>query len=133
MRSLRRKLQMSKTALLTVYYDGACPICRREIAYYQRQKAVGSIDWVDANKNPEQLRTAGITTAKALARLHAITADGEIVSGPRAFQKIWQAFPKFRFLANCLNFYPLQLLFGYLYEKFLNYRPSLQKLLRRRS
>ena len=117
-----------ETGALTVFYDGACPLCRREIAYYKQQTAIGRIDWMDANNNPAQLKIAGITKAEALARLHVITTEGDILSGTRAFQKIWETFPKFRILAICLNYSPLHLLVSKLYEQFLKYRPFLQKL-----
>jgi len=37
------------TADCTVYFDGACPLCRREIALYRRAAGEGRIDWVDAS------------------------------------------------------------------------------------
>ena len=120
---------MTKTAALRVFYDGKCPLCQREIAYYQRLTSTEPINWIDANENPSQLKAAGITKAEALARLHAVSTKGEIVSGVHAFHEIWKSLPRFRLLAICLNFYPLQLLMGHLYEKFLHYRPTLQKIL----
>ena len=120
---------MTKTAALRVFYDGKCPLCQREIAYYQRLTSTEPINWIDANENPNQLRSAGITRAEALARLHAVSTKGEILSGIHAFHAIWKALPKFRVLDICLNLYPLQLLMGHLYEKFLRYRPTLQKIL----
>ena len=120
---------MTKTPALKVFYDGECPLCQREIAYYQRLTSTEPINWIDANENPSQLKAAGITKAEALARLHAVSTKGEIVSGVHAFHEIWKSLPRFRLLAICLNFYPLQLLMGHLYEKFLHYRPTLQKIL----
>jgi len=122
---------MTKTPALKVFYDGECPLCQREIAYYQRLTSTEPINWIDANENPSQLKAAGITKAEALARLHAVSTKGEIVSGVHAFHEIWKALPRFRLLAICLNFYPLQLLMGHLYEKFLHYRPTLQKILQK--
>ena len=120
---------MTKTAALRVFYDGKCPLCQREIAYYQRLTSTEPINWIDANENPNQLKAAGITKAEALARLHAVSTKGEIVSGVHAFHEIWKPLPRFRLLAICLNFYPLQLFMRHLYEKFLHYRPTLQKIL----
>jgi predicted DCC family thiol-disulfide oxidoreductase YuxK len=122
---------MTKTPALKVFYDGECPLCQREIAYYQRLTSTEPINWIDANENPSQLKAAGITKAEALARLHAVSTKGEIVSGVHAFHEIWKSLPRFRLLAICLNFYPLQLLMGHLYEKFLHYRPTLQKILQK--
>lgn len=30
----------------TVFFDGGCPMCRREIAHYQRLDAAGRIRWL---------------------------------------------------------------------------------------
>ena len=122
---------MTKTPALKVFYDGECPLSQREIAYYQRLTSTEPINWIDANENPSQLKAAGITKAEALARLHAVSTKGEIISGVHAFHEIWKSLPRFRLLAICLNFYPLQLLMGHLYEKFLHYRPTLQKILQK--
>ena len=32
--------------LLTVYFDGSCPLCRREMALYRRLPQAQSIEWV---------------------------------------------------------------------------------------
>ena len=34
---------------LTVYYDGSCPLCRREIALYQGLQSLHPIRWVDVS------------------------------------------------------------------------------------
>jgi predicted DCC family thiol-disulfide oxidoreductase YuxK len=38
---------MSGQTRLTVYYDGACPVCSREMGFYQRQAGADDIQWVD--------------------------------------------------------------------------------------
>lgn len=38
----------SPSGKLTVYYDGACPLCRREIEFYRRRRGADAIEWVDA-------------------------------------------------------------------------------------
>ncbi len=37
---------MAGPASCTVYYDGTCPLCRREIAFYRRCAGATSIVWV---------------------------------------------------------------------------------------
>jgi predicted DCC family thiol-disulfide oxidoreductase YuxK len=40
---------MTRSETCTVYFDGACPVCRSEIAHYRRQRGSESIAWVDAS------------------------------------------------------------------------------------
>ena len=38
---------MSAEPALTVYYDGACPLCRREIGFYRDCRGAEAVAWVD--------------------------------------------------------------------------------------
>lgn len=69
--------QPTKPEALTVLYDGACPLCRREIAHVQglaAQRPDGALCFVDVSAAhspvPPQER------AKLLARFHVQRADG---------------------------------------------------------
>ena len=44
---------MTRSTTCTVYFDGACPVCRGEIAHYRRQRGSESIAWVDASNCDE--------------------------------------------------------------------------------
>ena len=63
---------------LTVYYDGACPVCRREIGFYQKRTG-GAVSYCDvateASPAPDLDREA------ALKRFHVRLPDGALVSG----------------------------------------------------
>ena len=39
---------MAEPAPIRVYYDGACPICSREIAFYRARPGAQGFAWVDA-------------------------------------------------------------------------------------
>ncbi len=56
------------TPTLTVYFDGACPLCRREIALMRRLDRRGAIDFVDVS---DAATTCPIDRAALLARFHA--------------------------------------------------------------
>jgi len=43
----------TEPAPLTVFYDGACPLCRREIAFYQRLDRAQRLVWRDVAKTVE--------------------------------------------------------------------------------
>ena len=87
----------SETApLLTVYYDGGCPVCTREIGFYQRRRGAGCIRWVNLAHCTDEDLGSGLSRAAATARLHARRLDGQLVSGARAFGALWQMLPAFR-------------------------------------
>ncbi len=81
---------------LTVYYDGGCPICTREIGFYQRRHGAGRIRWVNLAQCDERELGADLDREAAYARLHARRPDGRLVSGAQAFAALWQTLPAFR-------------------------------------
>ena len=92
---------------LTVYFDGACPVCSREIALYRRQPGASALSWVDATAcDPSQLG-AGLTRGRALARFHVRKSDGDLASGAQAFLTLWQHLPRLAFLGRVLGRRPL--------------------------
>jgi predicted DCC family thiol-disulfide oxidoreductase YuxK len=77
----------SSTERLTVFYDGACPICVRDRRTYE--KLAGERDnvcWVDITAAEAQLREAGIDPRKALTELHVQDGEGNIFSEIDAYR-----------------------------------------------
>lgn len=87
------------TSELTVYYDGACPVCRREIAAWRRADGAERLDWVDASDADADLG-GDLDRDRALARMHVRDADGRLIEGAGAFAALWRAFPKTRWLGR---------------------------------
>ncbi|HQT00809.1 MAG: hypothetical protein B7Y26_07980 [Hydrogenophilales bacterium 16-64-46] len=81
------------TPRLTVYYDGGCAVCSREIGFYQRMRGAERLDWVDVTRCDPADLGRDLTPAAALARLHVRVPDGKLVSGARAFAALWSALP----------------------------------------
>jgi predicted DCC family thiol-disulfide oxidoreductase YuxK len=80
------------TRELTIWYDGGCPLCRREIALMRRLDRTGAIIFEDATDDG---LTCPIDRAELLARLHA-REEGIILSGAAAFAAMWRAIPLLR-------------------------------------
>jgi predicted DCC family thiol-disulfide oxidoreductase YuxK len=103
---------------LQVYYDGGCPVCSREIAFYRsRQGAVG-FEWVDVTRSDAELGP-GLTPEAALARLHVRTSSGTLLSGAQAFAAMWRMMPGFRWLGWLLSIPPFGTLAEWAYRGFL--------------
>ncbi|MGR8920090.1 MAG: demethoxyubiquinone hydroxylase family protein [Gammaproteobacteria bacterium] len=78
---------------MTVFYDGACPVCSREIGFYRRRAGAEQVDWVDASDERFDAGDCGLSRGEALARFHVRTGDGRLVSGVAAFAELWRALP----------------------------------------
>jgi 3-demethoxyubiquinol 3-hydroxylase len=112
---------------LTVYYDGACPVCSREIAMYRQQPGGESCAWVDASRcSPSELGP-DLDPPRALARMHVRQADGRLVSGAAAFIAMWQVFPATRWLGRIAAVPPLPWVLELGYRLFLRVRPLWRK------
>ena len=78
-------------AELTVLFDGGCPLCLREVNTLQRldngrqRLAFVDIDQPDYNPSLHQ----GISYRQAMGRIHAIAADGEIVTDVAVFRRAY--------------------------------------------
>jgi len=107
----------------TVYFDGACPICRREIATYQKWRGASDITWLDASRCDEQVLGADLDRRSALARLHVRNAQGELVEGAAAFVELWAHLPALSWLVPFISSRPVIRILDLLYDVFLRIRP----------
>ncbi len=108
----------------TVYFDGACPVCRTEIAHYQRQRGAEAINWVDASSCDEGTLGLGVDRIVLLRRFHVREADGSLASGAAAFVAIWRRLPAFAWLATLASFRPVLAVLDAGYAIFLRVRPT---------
>jgi 3-demethoxyubiquinol 3-hydroxylase len=108
---------------LTVYFDGACPVCSREMALYRRQPGAEGCAWVDASACAEPELGPGLSRAAALARFHVRRADGELVSGTRGFAALWRVLPRTAWLGRVAALGPMPALLDAAYRVFLALRP----------
>ena len=122
-----------KSKALTVFYDGECPMCTREICMYRSFIGAESIKWVNLSELPDGDIVPGVTKENALARFHAIDDNGYVYVGGAAFAAIWCMLPKFRLLGGLCTRWPLRVFLHYSYRFFLTLRPFLQVVWHARS
>jgi predicted DCC family thiol-disulfide oxidoreductase YuxK len=103
----------------TVYYNGGCPICSREISFYRRRPGGDSFAWVDVTQADEAALGPGLTCDAARARMHVRRADGTIVDGAAALAEIWRGMPGLRWLGKLLAIPPFGATAEYGYRLFL--------------
>ena len=85
--------------MITVFYDGACGLCAREIKYYQKIAPAGRFSWVDISADASTLEVQGITQEEGLKNLHVQDDAGTLHKGVEAFICIWRGLPYFKALA----------------------------------
>ena len=114
---------------LTVLYDGACPLCRREIGVYQGLKPVlasQTLSFSDISRADVPLPPGGLRS-DYLARFHVQQSDGQVISGAAAFVALWAALPGWRWLALAGRLPGAAWVMERAYNLFLRGRPMLQR------
>lgn len=105
-----------------VFYDGGCPVCRREIAHYQRLDRQGRIDWHDIVAHPEALERVNLNFGQAMRRFHVVDTQGVLRSGAQAFIVVWQQLPGWRWLARIVRALRLTAVLEWGYEQWAERR-----------
>lgn len=107
----------------TLYYDGDCPVCTREIAMYRRESGAERVCFVDVARCDADTLGHGLSRDAALARMHLRLADGRLVSGAAAFTELWRLLPRWAWLGRVSGWPPLRALLEFGYRGFLRLRP----------
>jgi predicted DCC family thiol-disulfide oxidoreductase YuxK len=110
---------------LFAWYDGACPLCMREIALMRRLDKRGAITFVDV---ADESVSCPIDRNVLLARFH-VSENGIIFSGAAAFAAMWRAIPLLRPLGLAARNPIILAGLERAYLLFLRIRPRLQRLL----
>lgn len=122
---------MSTQASTTcVYYDGACPLCRREVKLYKKlackESAENDIDWVDISVSQEELEAEGIIYEDAMRLIHIKDSSGVHQVGLDGILTLWDKLPYYRRISGFLRKFPRSHPFlGRAYEFIAKYRMKL--------
>jgi predicted DCC family thiol-disulfide oxidoreductase YuxK len=76
---------------LTVFFDGACPICDREIALMKRLDRRRQLEFCDFSNREYNAASSGFTAADLGTVIHARWADGSVITGVEVFRAMWEA------------------------------------------
>jgi predicted DCC family thiol-disulfide oxidoreductase YuxK len=76
--------------VITVFYDGKCGLCRREIEYYKRIAAQNIFIWQDITILPDPFIKRGYAVQDGLKILHVEDDAGIMHQGVDAFVVIWR-------------------------------------------
>ena len=112
---------------VTVWFDGACPLCRREIAFLKRLDRRGRIAFIDVAPD-DAVEACPIDRANLLARFHARETGKSLVSGAAAFGVVYRQVPWLSPIGQLMRIPPLLWVAERAYRAFLRVRPRLQRL-----
>jgi predicted DCC family thiol-disulfide oxidoreductase YuxK len=89
--------------MITVFYDGKCGLCRREIEHYMRIAPENIFEWIDITATPAPFNALGYAANDGLKALHVSDSAGVMHIGVDAFILIWQQLLRWRILAWLLR------------------------------
>lgn len=83
-------------AQFTILYDGACPLCRREVTFLGRrdrrlhpgQWALAFVDIDRPDYDPDVYQ--GISYREAMGRIHGVEASGEVLQNLAVFRRAYE-------------------------------------------
>lgn len=81
------------TPKFEVFYDGDCPLCRREIAFLHRlDRRKGLVRFTDLTSTTFDPASIGKTRAELMGRIHGRDLrTGELVEGVEVFRQLYAA------------------------------------------
>jgi predicted DCC family thiol-disulfide oxidoreductase YuxK len=107
---------------LKIWFDGACPLCVREIALMRRLDWRDRIIFIDLG---DVATHCPIDRQTLLSRFHALE-QGTLLSGAAAYAAMWRVIPLLRPLGLLARNRMVLRGLEWLYVLFLHVRPSIQ-------
>ena len=105
-----------KSGKFTVFYDGSCPLCRKEIAHYEGLESDVRFSNLFDSDSKTLLEKYNIQFDDALERMHVVTEQEEIVRNAEAFREIWRRMPYWKYAVPFLENKFSMRLANYMYD-----------------
>jgi len=112
---------------LTLFYDGACPLCQAEILFLSRRNQAGLLDFVDVHSERFNSDQIGISCDQALAAMYGQYAGGALIQGVAVFPEAYRR-ANLPFLAWVFSRPALQPILKIAYQFFAKNRHAISKL-----
>jgi predicted DCC family thiol-disulfide oxidoreductase YuxK len=108
--------------MISVFYDGKCNLCSKEINYYQRIAPKNTFNWVDITKTPGELDKFEIKLSDGLRLMHVADSNGNIFTGVDAFIIMWKQIKYWKFLGLFVSLPIVKQIAKLLYQYFADWR-----------
>ncbi|MEY3799563.1 MAG: hypothetical protein RLZZ406_864 [Pseudomonadota bacterium] len=119
---------MNSLEKLTLFYDGACPLCQAEILFLSRRNQAGLLDFVDINSERFDAAKIGISCDQALAAMYGQHDNGLLIQGVAVFSEAYRR-ADLPFLAWIFSRKSLQAILQVAYRFFAKNRHAISRLL----
>lgn len=107
-----------------VFFDGDCPLCRREIALLRFWDRQSRIRFTDIAHGDFDATEVGIPFDRLMAEIHGRLPDGTIIAGVEVFRRLYAAVG-FRWLVAVTRWPGVAALFELSYRLFARHRLKL--------
>jgi predicted DCC family thiol-disulfide oxidoreductase YuxK len=74
-----------------VFFDGACPLCAREVAFVRKLDRDGRVRFTDIAAPGFDAAAIGRTQAELMARIQGRLPDGTFIEGVEVFRRMYAA------------------------------------------
>ena len=81
---------MSRLEKLTLFYDGACPLCQAEILFLSGRNQENLLDFVDIKSAQFDPHKVGVSCEAALAAMYGQFANGNLIQGVSVFPEAYR-------------------------------------------
>ena len=108
--------------MITVFYDGKCGLCSKEINHYRKIAPSNIFNWQDITESADELNKEGISLSEGLRLLHAKDEEGLVHVGVDAFILIWKQLRRWRVLGLLVGLPIIRQIANTAYLTFANWR-----------
>ena len=113
---------------LTLFYDGACPLCRAEILFLSCRNQLQLLSFVDIHSECYDPIAVGVSCEQALAAMYGQYEDGTLIHGVSVFPEAYRR-ADLPILAWIFSRKLLQPILRYGYHFFAKNREAISKIL----
>lgn len=124
-RGLSLESGMEPNSQVTIFYDGLCPLCSREIEHY-RKRAGSDVQFVDIVSPGFDAGLYGLDPDRIHKVMHVKVGD-DVRTGLDAFIAIWRVMPGYGWMAKVANLPVIRQVLTVGYHGFAAIRPFLPR------
>lgn len=130
MKKTESETSQDSISSVTVYFDGECPFCSREVKWLSSRIENSSYSFCDIKNFKEDASRPELNKAALMKEIHAVNSKGEVVKGMAVFRLLYKE-ANLGWLVKPTGWPVLKNLFDLGYKLFARYRVSLGRLFSR--